>query len=214
LQAALTRAAGLTGKTNISCSGTTCTGPSGIFSCSGGTCTLHPGDYGSVTTSGGPYTFNFQPGLYYFSGLMAMTGNTITNATGGVTIIAGGGYQGENSFVLNLTAPTPTQVASTGGIAGIALASNTTTQLTLSGSATYNVIGVTYFPNAQINASGSSGSSSSPAEGSSSSICTEIIASSIVLSGYSNFDGSCGSYGATSFTSVTGSTTSSAQVVH
>ena len=217
LQSALTAAAALTGTTSVTCSGVTCTGPASM-SCSHAsgteTCTLQPGNYGSLSTPGGPYIFNFQPGLYSFSGSVVFSGNTTTNATGGVTIIAAGGFTGENTFIFNLTAPTASQAASTGGIAGIALASLTTTTLSLSGSATYNVVGVTYFPNAQFNASGSSGSSSSPAEGSSSSICTEIIASSIVLSGYSNFGGTCSSYGATSFYSVSGTSQQQAAIVH
>jgi len=219
LQNDLTTASGLSGASSISCSNESCTGLSNGSTCSGSsgvTCTLQPGNYGGLSvTGGGPFTFNFQPGLYLFKGAVSMISATTTiNGTGGVTIIAAGGFEFENQPTVNVTAPTPSQVASNGGVAGIALASQTTTTVTVSGSDEYNVIGVTYFPNATFDASGSNAVGGNPVLGSSSSICTEIIAASIELNGATDFAGGCSSYGATSFTSTSGTPSTSAQVVH
>jgi hypothetical protein len=235
LQNALTTAAGLTGVSGISC-GTTggvngtagqytgnnnCNGtntlPNGgtCVTGSGVTCTMYPGNYSTWNVpSGGPYTFNLQPGLYSFSGNINLTQNTTTNTTGGVTIVTAGSFTGTNSFNFNVTAPTPSQVASTGGIAGIALASSSSTTATISGNAAFNVAGVAYFPNATFNASGASCNSSSPCFGNNSTACLEIIAASIETTGNSNFNSNCTSYGATAFTSTSGTTATTAQVVH
>ncbi len=71
-----------------------------------------------------------------------------------------------------------------------------------------------YFPNAEFNASGSSCNSSTPRFGNSSTACLEIIATSILTTGNSNFNSNCTAYGTATFTSTTGTTTRSAQVVH
>jgi Putative Flp pilus-assembly TadE/G-like len=220
LQTALTNTAALTGVGNIACGsmqgvlGTAgqytgnnnCNGTNALpngGSCTGSgsvTCTLHPGNYGSfIVSSGGPYTFNFQPGLYQFNGPVTLTQNTTTNATSGVTIIVSGQFTGSNTFNFNLTAPTPSQASSTGGIAGIALAGSSASTTTLSGSVNFNVNGVVYFPNALFDASGSY---SNPSVGQSSTTCLEIIASSIKMAGYSDLVSNCQSFGALSFYSV------------
>ncbi len=241
VQNAFTTAAALTGVTDIACGSVSgvlgtagantgnnnCNGsntlPNGgtCVTSSGVTCTLHPGNYGKFTTSGGPYTFNFQPGLYLFKGAFELTNNTTSNGNG-VTIIVTGGtvngtaksFDGANSFNFNMTAPTTTQAGTTGGIAGIVLASNSSTTATISGNAAFNAAGVVYFPNAIFDASGSSCNSSTPCFGTNSVACLEIIASSIKLSGNSNFNSSCATYGAQAFTSVAGTTTTTARVVH
>jgi hypothetical protein len=236
LQKALTTASGLTGVTNIACgsvggvNGTAgqytgnnnCNGtntlPNGgtCVTGSGVTCTMYPGNYGSwVVTSGGPYTFNLQPGLYLFNGPITLTQNTTTNGSA-VTIITSGAFTGSNTFNFYVTAPTVAQAssASPNSIPGVALAGNSTSQTTVSGAVNFVIDGVIYFPKAIFNASGStSGSSSSPGMGSTSGACMEIIASSIYTAGYSNYNSNCSSLGATSFTSSPGSTTTSAQVV-
>ena len=98
-------------------------------------------------------------------------------------------------------------------VAAIALAGNSATTTTISGNAAFNVTGVTYFPNAIFDASGSSCNSSTPCFGSNSTTCLEIIASSIKLTGNANFNSSCASLGAATFTSVAGSSTTAAGLV-
>ena len=100
-------------------------------------------------------------------------------------------------------------------MAGIALASSSSTTATISGNAAFNIAGVAYFPNATFNASGSSCNSSTPCFGNSSTSCLEIIAQSIETTGNSNFNSTgCSGMGAASFTSTAGSTSLSARVVH
>jgi Flp pilus assembly protein TadG len=233
LQAALTQAANLTSVANIACGsvggipGTSgqytgnnnCNGSNtlpngGVCATSNGvTCTLYPGNYGSFSISGGPYTFNFEPGLYLFKGNISLTNSSTSNGSG-VTIVTAGSFTGQNSFNFNITAPTLAQASSSGGVAGVALASSSTTTATISGNAAFNIAGVAYFPNAIFDASGSSCNSSSPCFGNSSTACLEIIAQSIKLSGNSDFGSNCSSLGAATFTSLPGSSTSSAQLVH
>ena len=176
---------------------------------SGVTCTLYPGDYGSFSATGGPYVFNFRPGLYRFKGNIALTNNTTSNGTG-VTILSTGVFTGSNSFNFNIAAPTTTQASNTGGIAGVALTSNNAATATISGNAAFNITGVAYFPNAIFDASGSSCNSTTPCFGTNSTTCLEIVAQSIKLTGNSNFSSSCSGYGVAVFTSIGGSTTSTA----
>ncbi len=218
LQNAMTTALALSGLPSITCSGVSCTGLSNGSTCAlvSGTvnCTLRPGNYGGFAiTGGGPYNFTFQPGLYLFKGAVTFTASSISNGDA-VTIIAAGGFSGGNTFTFNITAPTPAQVSSTGGIPGIAIASQTAATVTISGSATFNIAGVAYFPNAIFDASGSNGSSGNPSQGNNSVSCLEIIALSIKLSGYSDFNSNCASLGATSFSSIAGTSSTTAQVVH
>jgi hypothetical protein len=242
LQTAFTTAAGLTGMTDISC-GTTagvkntagantgnnnCNGTNTLpnsgtcVTGSGVTCTMHPGNYGGwIAPQGGPYTFNLQPGLYLFHGPIVLSNSTTTNGTGVTIITTGGSYsgttysfKGANSFNFNLVAPSPTDVTNTGGVAGIVLASNSSTTATISGNAAFNISGVAYFPNAIFDASGSSCNSSTPCFGTSTTACLEIIASSIKTTGNSNFNSNCTSLGAASFSSVAGTTAMTARIVH
>jgi Flp pilus assembly protein TadG len=234
LQTALTTAAGLTGVSGISC-GTTggvigtagqytgdnnCNGtntlPNGgtCVTGSGVTCTMYPGNYSTWNVpQGGPYTFNLQPGLYLFNGAINLTNQTTTNGSG-VTIITAGSFTGSNSFNFNVSAPTPAQVSSTGGVAAIALASSSSTTATISGNAAFNISGVAYFPNAQFNAIGASCNSSAPCFGTGSTACLEIIATSILTTGNSNFNSNCNSLGATTFASAPNQSVTTAQVVH
>jgi hypothetical protein len=227
LQSALTTAGGLTGVTNISCGSTgnncfgtgtnvlsnggSCTGSSAI------TCTMYPGNYGSWTiSSGGPYTFNLQPGLYLFNGPISLTQNSTTNGSA-VTIVSSGAFTGSNTFNFYVTAPTVAQaaLASPRSIPGVALAGSSTTRTAVSGSVNFVVAGAIYFPNAIFDASGStSGSASSPGMGSTAGACMEIIASSIYTSGYSDYNSNCTSLGSAAFTSIAGTTTTTAQIVH
>ena len=210
LQTALTSVAALTGVTNVSCQNQACTGLTNGSSCTGSssvTCTMKPGNYGSfAVVSGGPYTFNFQPGLYKFKGNMSFSGNTTSNGTG-VTILTSGTFTGSNTFNFTITAPSTAVVASTGGIAGIALAGKTTGTVAVSGSDTFKITGVVYFPSAMFDASGSSGL------GISTTSCLEIIAASIKLTGSSYFNSSCSSVNAATFTSVAGTAVTTATLV-
>jgi hypothetical protein len=220
LQNDFTTAAGLTGVSNITCGTMTWTGtgsnpgnnncngnnslPNGgsCVSGSGVVCTMYPGNYGTWNVpQGGPFTFNMQPGLYLFSGAINLTQNTTTNGTG-VTIITAGSFTGSNTFIFNVSAPTPTQVASTGGIDAIALAGNSTSGITLSGSVAFNVAGVVYFPKGPFNASGSS-CDGGTSYCSGSVACLEIVASSITLTGDANFNSTCTSYNTESVARVT-----------
>jgi hypothetical protein len=80
----------------------------------------------------------------------------------------------------------------------------------ISGYDNFNITGVAYFPNATFDASGLS---ANPGLGSASGTCMEIIASSITLAGYMDFNSNCGGVNATTFTSVGGATITTAATV-
>ncbi len=211
LQSALTAASSVSA-TSLACSNQTCTGLANGSYCNGmGTgsvsCTLKPGNYGGfAVTSGGPYTFTFSPGQYVFNGNMAFYGNNTLSGSN-VTILTTGTFIGTNSFSITLTAPNSTAVSSTGGIAGIALAGNTTGTVTVSGNDKFSTTGAVYFPNAMFDASGSSGL------GSTSTTCLEILAGSMKLTGSSYFNSSCSSVSATTFSSTPGTSSLTATLV-
>lgn len=219
LQTALTNAASASGS-NITCGNESC----GLPGSSGGTyngsyctgqggsgpvnCYLRPGNYGSLGTGGGgPFNFNFAAGLYVFNGAITLTNATTTSSGTNVTILTTGTFSGGSTFSMTLSAPSTTAVASTGGIAGIALAGTTSGTVSVYGTDTFNITGVVYFPNALFDASGSSGL------GVAATSCLEILASSIQLTGHSYFDHACSAVNAASFTSVAGVTTTNASIV-
>ncbi|MGC8477680.1 MAG: hypothetical protein ACP5NP_15125 [Acetobacteraceae bacterium] len=205
VQAALRQAASVSGS-SISCSNQHCGLPSGSGNgtfngsyCNGqGTgsvsCILEPGNYGSLNvTSGGPYYFTLEPGMYYFNGNINLTNYTVTNGSA-VTIVTSGTVTGANTFDFTLSAPDPSQAATTGGIAGLALAGSTTGTVSVSGDPQVSITGVMYFPNATFSGSGSTTVASSS--------CFEILAGSVSLSGDSGYSGTCPQLGATAFGST------------
>jgi Flp pilus assembly protein TadG len=224
MQAAIANASATTGP-SIACSNQNCTAtqngtqtalPSASGSavygsyCTGQgtssvTCNMRPGNYGSFNvSSGGPYYFNFAAGGYVFNGNVSLNNNTTTNGTG-VTIFTTGTFSGANTFNFSLTAPSTTVMPtpSTAGpwqIQGVALAGTShgvsTPALKMSGNPQFYINGVVYFPNGLFDSEGSTGL------GNNSTVCMEIIAGSINLSGSSYMASGCSSVGATSFTSV------------
>jgi Putative Flp pilus-assembly TadE/G-like len=159
------------------------------------TCYLQPGDYSGFNISGGGcYTFDLQPGLYVFNGNFNVSGTCGTISGNGVTIVTTGTFNGTSTFNFDISAPDALQVDQTGGIAGIALAGSTSGTVSISGSANLQVNGVIYFPAARFTAGGYN-NTSGPG-------CTELIAASITLSGYSSVAGNCSSLGAASFGST------------
>lgn len=178
------------------------------------TCYLQPGNYGSFTISGGgSWTFKFAPGGYVFNGNMNFSSGNMTFSGTGVTIYTTGTFSGGSSFSMTLTAPSSTVEPSptTAGpwqIAGVALAGGGTnsTTFSLSGSSTFNIDGVVYFPNAAFTGSGSD------TIGSSSGSCLEMIFSTISLSGATNIASSgCSGLNALAYTSVPATTSTTTQ---
>ena len=215
VKAALTAAANATGS-SIACSNQHCGLPEGAGNstyngsyCVGqGTgsvsCTLEPGSYGSFdVTSGGPYYFTLEPGMYYFNGNIDLTNYTVTNGSA-VTVVTSGTFTGANTFDFTLSAPDPAQAADTGGIAGLALAGNTNGTIGVSGNPQVSITGVMYFPNATFSGAGSTTASSSS--------CFEILAGSISLSGDSGYSGTCPQMGTTAFGSTYSSSSLTALV--
>ena len=223
LQSAITTATNLTGVTNIACTSSGCSGLVGSSSCTGGgsnpvVCTLYPGNYGNFATqSGGPFTFNLQPGLYSFSGQISFS-QTTTVTGSAVTIVAAGGMMAQGAFTFTATSPTVAQAATASphSIPAVVFATKTSTAMPFYGATVFNPQGVVYAPNSALSFAGSSSSATAPATGSTSaSYCLEIIAASLTLNGYSNFDStSCATYGATQFYSLPSSTSTAAAMVH
>ena len=215
VKAASAAAAKSTGS-SISCSNQNCGLPSnagddtynGSYCAGQGTgsvnCTLEPGNYGSFNvTSGGPYYFTLEPGMYYFNGNINLTNYTVTTGSA-VTVVTTGTFTGANTFDFTISAPDPSQAASTGGIAGLALAGNTTGTIGVSGNPQVSISGVMYFPDATFSGAGSTTASSSS--------CFEILAASISLSGDSGYSGTCPQLGATAFGSTYASSSLTALV--
>jgi len=202
--------------------GSYCTGQGG----GSVTCYLYPGDYGGFNvSSGGPYTFNWEPGGFVFNGNVSLTNNTTSNnasTTNGETIFVTGQFNGANTFNFNLTAPGSTSNPGASGpwtIAGVVLAgsgSDTGTYgangftpvVTLSGNPQFLVTGVVYFPNGTFESQGSNGL------GSSSTSCFELIAGNIVVSGSTFLKSSCGSLNAIAFQSTPGTTTTTTSTTY
>lgn len=226
LQTALSNASTVTGPT-IACSNQQCGLPTSSGTsfngsyCTGQgtktvTCYLKPGNYGNFTAlGGGPYNFNFAPGLYIFNGNIDLENNTSSSGTG-VTIVLSGYFNGANTFNFSVTAPSSAQVASTGGVTGVVLAGSTTDIQTqsatqpgfrMSGNPQFVADGVVYFPNATFDGSGS------PTMGSSSNTCLEILAANVKLSGSTYLKSNCSTVNAAGFGSNPGSTTYSARLV-
>lgn len=217
LQTALTNVSSVTGP-NIACTNQQCGLPSSSGSsfngsyCSGQgsgnvTCYLKPGNYGSLTAlGGGPYVFNFAPGLYMFNGNIDLENYTTSNGTG-VTIVLSGYFKGANSFNFYVTAPSSAQTASTGGITGVVLAGKTNQTAIIENNPAFVADGVVYFPNATFDAS------AAPTLGASNNTCLEIIAANILLSGNTYLQSNCSSVNAQGFGSTPGSTTYTATLV-
>ena len=216
VQNALAHAGTVTGS-SIACSNQNCGlangAPNGTYNgsyCAGqgtGTvnCTLQPGNYGSFNvTSGGPYYFTLEPGLYNFNGNINLTNYTVTTGSA-VTIITSGTFNGANTFDLTLSAPTAAQAASTGGIAGLALAGSTSGTVTVSGNPQISITGVMYFPNASFSGAGSTTAASSS--------CFELLAGNISLSGDSGYSGTCPQLSARSFGSTYAAASSLSELV-
>ncbi len=171
------------------------------------TCYLKPGTYGNFTAlGGGPYIYNFAPGLYTFHGNIDLENYTTSNGSG-VTIVLTGYFKGSNTFNFYLTAPNTDQAASTGGIAGVVLAGTTSNTVTLSGNPQFLIDGVVYFPNATFDAH------NSPTLGASTNTCMEILAANIVMSGNTYVRSNCSTVDAKVFGSVPGSPSYTATLV-
>jgi len=205
------------GATSSLLNGTYCVGQGG----GSVNCYLYPGDYGSFNvSSGGPYTYYWEPGGFVFNGNVSLTNNTTSDnavSGSGETVFVTGQFNGANSFNFNLTAPGSTSNPGSGGpwqIAGVVLAgsgSDTGTYggngfvpvVTLSGNVQFLVTGVVYFPNGTFNSQGSN------ALGSSSTSCFELLAGNIVVTGATYLDSSCSSLNALAFESTPSSTSTS-----
>jgi len=156
---------------------------------------------GGVTVQAG-YTLNLDPGVYYFDGSkgdLSVEGNAAITGTGVTLVFTGSTSSGwatasiGSNSTINLTAPTS---GSTQGIVMYADRNMPTRQntFTLTGGATQYFGGAIYLPTSQLNFSGGAGSSHS---------CTQIIADTVTLSGSSNLQVNCSSFG----TNTIGTTT-------
>lgn len=212
VQTALTTANSASGATAISCTGSlTCDGPSGKTSCTGSVCTIQPGTYAGLSVIGSG-TVNFIPGRYTFTGNVLFDGlNTIVAS--GVTFVMAASTSGTpNTLQFNANSNITFSAATTAGaingqIPGILFASTSTGASVNNGSNTSTLTGVVYYPNGTWTDNGSN-ISNTPG-------CYQLIAKTITVTGSANFGTTnCAVYGTTGFTSVSGTTTRSAQIVH
>ena len=214
LQTALTSANGATGSGAINCSGSggsgACTGPSGSFSCGATVCTLQPGTYTSLSATGS-VGITLNSGLYVFTGNVSVTGSGSVSGSSITILMAAGTGTGNKLSITgsgSVSLSAATTAGATGGqIPGILFASLTTSTLGgLNGSGSAPFVGVTYLPNAAMSYTGSGSSGSAG--------CQQLIAKTISLTGSGSFDAtSCSPYGTAAFTSVAGTSTTTARVV-
>lgn len=144
------------------------TGPNG----NGGQVTLSPGCYSNFNT--GNHTYTLQPGTYYLN-------NTSLNLSGqtklvgdGVTIILTGDNPGtismNGSSAIDLTAPT------TGEYANVVLIGTTSGDNTINGNNDTALDGAIYFPNGDVQFTGSTGQSFQ---------CAMVVAYTVTFTGSS-----------------------------
>lgn len=162
----------------------------------GATINLSAGNYGSWTVSNGT-TWKLGSGTYYIDGNFTASGGATITGTN-VTIIVSGTISFSGGSTITLSAPT---TASGVGIAGIVLASPTSSSVTLSGGASSNLTGVIYVPNATVDISGGTNTGSS-------GTCLEMVAQTFSFTGGAGLGSSCSSYGAATIPTGTTSSTS------
>jgi hypothetical protein len=146
-------------------------------------------------TLGGSSNVTLSPGTYYVQGNVTFDGSAIVTGNN-VTIISLGTLTDAASAATTLTAPT---TASGYGIPGIVFASTNTGQSQFSGSVSFPLSGVIYYPDGSIAFSGSVDVSNGG------SACGEVIAGSVTISGASVLGTTgCGQYGTQTFGSLPG----------
>jgi Flp pilus assembly protein TadG len=141
--------------------------------------TISPGLYSSLTL-GGSSNITLSPGTYYVQGNVTFNGAATVNGSN-VTIISLGTLTDTASAATTLTSPTTASVQLTPGqgIAGILFASLNSGQSQFSGNVAFPLSGVIYYPNGNIDFSGSVDVSNGA------SSCGEVIAGTVTITGTS-----------------------------
>ena len=214
-------AAILSGVSNHSCTlsgcspalpnGSSCT-PSGQTL----TCTFNAGNYGNIAFNDVSFNLNFTSGLYLFqNGISFTAGSTCTSAHPCSGVMSGSGvtvvFNGQLNLATLQTANVALYARSVAGIGSsipaIAITGNAS-QLLFGQNGQFIAGGVVYLPKAQVTLN------TPTTVGASVGTCGEIIASSIILPGTIILSsGPCPQLGATTFTSVAPTTTTSANIV-
>jgi Flp pilus assembly protein TadG len=156
-----------------------------VFSVSdSGKYTLNPGVWSSWNI-GGSTSVTLNPGLYVVTGAITITSSSAVTGSG-VTIVHGGAFSVGGSNVVTLTAPntSPTGAA----VPAVLLASPTASSVSFSGSNTFPLTGIIYYPHTAVSWGGSSVSGSGG--------CVELIAKTITLVGSNSMAANCSAYGA------------------
>ena len=154
------------------------TGTGACTTVTGGQTDFYQGNYCSgLSVSWGPVTFH--PGTYVVTG-GGLNFNAGTNATGtNVTFFVGTGQTAavSGSAVVNLSAPTSGTYS---GILFFGSRSSTNGNNNFSGSSSSTLSGAIYFPTEEVTFSGGSANNT---------VCTQIVADTVTISGTSNFNG-------------------------
>ena len=183
-----------------------CTSPqSPAYSSSNMTYTLYPNVcYGPISISGNAAVVFSGTGLYTVNGPITISGNTTVGGTtisgSGITVVSTGpiSISGNfNSGAVTLTAP-KAGTASDGAIAGVLFATDSTATNTVSGNAAIPFTGLFYAPNGGLKISGNATSGSTG--------CSEVITSSLTITGNMDLASNCSNYGLTTFGSIPNTT--------
>ncbi len=146
--------------------------PTGVSAGSHSGNTYNQGEYTNLSFSGnGTYTLN--PGVYYVTGSINVSGN-VTLTGNGVTLISNGGISMSGNVNINLTAP------STGPTAGLVYGTSSTGSISLSGNSNVVLSGAVYAPKASVSVSGNSSQYTTRSN------CLNIVASTVGFSGNSD----------------------------
>jgi hypothetical protein len=154
------------------------------------TVTLSPGHYCSGLIVNGSATFS--PGVYYVDGNFVIQGSASATGTGVTFYLIGTNTAISGSATVNFSAPTSGVYS---GIMFFGARTVTNGNNAFSGGTNSNITGAIYFPTQNVTFSGGSSSGSN---------CTQLVASTVTVSGTAYFRNTCTSAGMATITASDG----------
>ena len=154
--------------------------------------TISPGTYASWDVKG---ALTLEAGLYIVNGIISTGAQGSITGTG-VTIITSGALGMVGGSALNLVAAKTSPAPTAGAIAGVVLAGTSSASMSFLGNSSSTVTGLVYLPKASLKFGGTSDTAGTG--------CTEVIASTVTLTGSTSLAANCKDYGLLPFGSLPG----------